>query len=273
MAAPPAVRRQTASSRPPTRRLRCRLAGAHILEHTPVTRVELGASAHKLHTARGSVTAKNIVLAGSAYMPRLAGARRVSRAVLPVMTYACVTEPLGDRLHHVMRAPHAVTDSRFACDYYRPLSDGRILWGGRIDCLGIEPSRLADKLHADMCVVYPQLADVRVDVAWPGVMGYARHKMPLLGKLPDVPGVWYATGFGGHGVCPTTVAGELIAAAIAGTEVCVRVRVHVRVCVRVCVRAVLACSCCVPAPPPPSVMPLCVQRATSVTSCSSRSGY
>lgn len=108
-------------------------------------------------------------------------------------------------------------DSRFACDYYRPLPDTRILWGGRIDCTGIAADRLAGVLHEDMCKVYPQLRDVRVEVAWSGVMGYAAHKMPLIGRVPEseVPGMWYCTGFGGHGVCPTTVAGELIARAIA----------------------------------------------------------
>lgn len=80
--------------------------------------------------------------------------------------------------------------------------------------MGIDPARLASVLHGDMVRVYPQLADVKVEVAWPGVMGYAMHKMPLIGRLPDMEGVWYCTGFGGHGVCPTTMAGDLVAAAI-----------------------------------------------------------
>lgn len=178
---------------------------------------------HKLLTEDGTVIhARHVIVAGSAYMPNLSGpsVAPIVRAVLPVMTYACVTEPLGEaRLAQLMAAPHAVTDNRFACDYYRPLADTRILWGGRIDVLGIDPKKLASVLHADMCKVYPQLAGVKVEHAWPGVMGYARHKMPLIGKVgPAVRGaggVWYATGFGGHGLCPTAMAGELVASAIA----------------------------------------------------------
>jgi gamma-glutamylputrescine oxidase len=45
-------------------------------------------------------------------------------------------------------------------------------------------------------------------------MSYARHKMPQIGQSTD--GVWYAVGFGGHGMAPTTVSGELLAAAISG---------------------------------------------------------
>lgn len=147
-----------------------------------------------------------------------------------------------------LRTP-LVADSRFACDYYRPLdpgheTDARILWGGRIDCMGIPAAKLRGVLQEDMAAVYPQLRSagaggkgVEVEVAWSGVMGYAAHKMPLIGRVTAAldddgssstiasggagrqrrgapPGIWYCTGFGGHGVCPTTVAGELIARAI-----------------------------------------------------------
>jgi len=44
-------------------------------------------------------------------------------------------------------------------------------------------------------------------------MGYARHKMPQIGRLR--PGLWYCMGFGGKGMCATTMGGELIATAIA----------------------------------------------------------
>ena len=57
---------------------------------------------------------------------------------------------------------------------------------------------------------------MRIDYAWGGMMSYARHKMPQIGRLPGGP--WYGLGFGGHGVAPTTAAGELLAAAIAHGE-------------------------------------------------------
>jgi gamma-glutamylputrescine oxidase len=54
---------------------------------------------------------------------------------------------------------------------------------------------------------------VRVETAWSGLMGYPRHSMVQIGEVS--PGVWYAMGFGGHGMGTTTMAGELVAAAIA----------------------------------------------------------
>ena len=53
-------------------------------------------------------------------------------------------------------------------------------------------------LVSHLLTTFPQLEGVRVEVAWSGLMSYARHLMPQIGRLR--PGVWYATAFGGHGM-------------------------------------------------------------------------
>ena len=45
-----------------------------------------------------------------------------------------------------------------------------------------------------------------------GAMGFVRHRMPVL--RPLAPGLWAATGFGGHGLNTTMLAGELLASAL-----------------------------------------------------------
>lgn len=74
------------------------------------------------------------------------------------------------------------------------------------------PAQVAELLLNDLVTIYPQLAGVKVDYAWSGLMSYAAHFMPQIGQLPN--GTWYAMGFGGHGVAPTALAGELVAHAI-----------------------------------------------------------
>jgi glycine/D-amino acid oxidase-like deaminating enzyme len=65
------------------------------------------------------------------------------------------------------------------------------------------------------------LAGVPIEFAWSGRMGFTRSKMPLVRQLS--PGFWVATGFGGHGLNTTAMAGEMVAAAIArGTAPCAR---------------------------------------------------
>ena len=154
---------------------------------------------------------RSVVLACGGYLARLRP--RVDRAVLPIATYVMVTEPLGDRMRDVLATPAAIYDTRFAFDYYRPLPDRRLLWGGRISVRDRSPREVEDALVGDMLRVFPQLHGVGIDHAWSGLMSYAPHEMPHV--LEAEPGLWVAQAFGGHGVAPTTAAGELIASAIA----------------------------------------------------------
>ncbi|CAB3750264.1 NAD(P)/FAD-dependent oxidoreductase [Paraburkholderia solisilvae] len=187
-------------------------AGVRIHEHSPVRALRAQRGGFVVDTPMGTVDAQHVVMAGGGYARNVY--RRVERAVLPIATYVMATEPLGARLKDAIDCTSAVYDTRFAFDYYRPLPDTRILWGGRISIVERAPQAIARLLRGDLLKVYPQLHGVRVDYAWGGLMSYARHKMPQIGRSTD--GVWYAVGFGGHGMAPTTACGELLAAAITG---------------------------------------------------------
>ena len=115
-------------------------------------------------------------------------------------------------MNSVIRVPYTIADNKFAEDYYRRLPDTRIMWGGRVSVRQSRPSDLSGLMLKDLLKVYPQLTGVRVETAWHDLMSYAAHKMPQIGQLQA--GVWYAMGFGGHGTNTTSMAGELIAAAI-----------------------------------------------------------
>ena len=182
--------------------------GGAVHPRSPVMRIEPQGNEWLLHTPQGRLRAPQLVVAGGGYLHKVL--RPLERARLPIATYVLATEPLAE---HPVRTPAAVYDNRFAFDYYRRPPDGRLLWGGRISILERHPDRIAQLLKADLLKVYPQLADARIDHAWGGLMSYATHQMPQLGRLSD--GLWFAQAFGGHGVAPTTVAGELLAEAIA----------------------------------------------------------
>lgn len=186
--------------------------GVRIHEQSRATRIARDGQGWRVTTARGEVRAREVVVCCGGYLERLSP--RLARAMLPIATYVMVTEPLGERMHGALRTGAAVYDTRFAFDYYRPLADGRLLWGGRISVRDRDAGDVARLLYADMLRVYPQLAGVKVDYAWSGMMSYGRHKMPQLGRLSD--GSWYGMGFGGHGVAPTTLAGEVLASALCG---------------------------------------------------------
>ena len=186
--------------------------GVRVHEASRVVQIAPAAHGWRVLTANGTVEAREVVLCCGGYLEKLYP--RLGGAVLPIATYVMVTEPLGERLQDAIQTGAAVYDTRFAFDYYRPLADSRLLWGGRIAVRERASADVARLLYGDMLKVYPQLAGAKVDYAWSGMMSYGRHKMPQLGRLPE--GIWYGMGFGGHGVAPTTLAGEVLAAAILG---------------------------------------------------------
>ncbi|MEB3900813.1 FAD-binding oxidoreductase [Pseudomonas putida] len=185
--------------------------GTRLFEQSPVLAIERRAGKYVVRTEGGEVHAEEVVFSGGGYARGVY--RPVERAVLPIATYVVATQPLGERLKDAIACESAIYDTRFAFDYYRPLKDSRILWGGRISILDRGPEAIAKLLKADLVTVYPQLEDVDIDYSWGGLMSYGRHQMAQIGQ--DDNGIWHAVGFGGHGMAPTTVAGEVLADAIA----------------------------------------------------------
>ncbi len=183
--------------------------GAVLHEDSPVVGLAPSAGGWQVRTGDGVVAARQVVLCTSADGPALAPA--LARAVLPIRSHIVVTAPLEPRLAEAVTAPHAVYDDRLATGYYRPLPEGRLLWGGRVDALG-GPRSIEAALRRDLALVFPQLADVPFAAAWTGAMGFVRHRMPVV--RPLAAGLWVATGFGGHGLNTTTLAGELVASAL-----------------------------------------------------------
>lgn len=186
-------------------------AGVAVHERSPAISLRRDGALWRVGTPQGEIAARQVVLACGGY---LAGLRaRVDAGVMPIATYVMVTEPLHARLDEALRTRAAVYDTRFAFDYYRPLPDTRLLWGGRISVLDRSPAAVERLLRRDLLKVFPQLQGVRIEQAWSGLMSYARHQMPQIGQVEE--GLWLAQAFGGHGVAPTTYAGEVLASAIA----------------------------------------------------------
>ncbi len=187
-------------------------SGGRVFGQSAVSRIRRSGPGWRLDCPKGDIQAESVVLTTGGYDRRLH--RRVQRALQPVATYIAVTEPLGERLKICLPRPVAVYDTRFAFDYYRPLPDSRLLWGGRISMAGRSPTAIRQMMRRDLGRVFPELAEVRLDYAWGGWMSYARGQMPLLGQSPD--GLWYGLAFGGHGMATTTLAGEVLAEALLG---------------------------------------------------------
>jgi gamma-glutamylputrescine oxidase len=185
-------------------------AGARIFEETPAVSIDPAGVRKRIGTPGGRVRASHVVLAGNvhlgALMPRLAA------TLLPITTYVMVTEPLGPILNEVVRYRGAVSDSDHADNHYRIVDGNRLQWAGRMRAWQADPLWVARGLRADIRRNFPDLGRVEIAHLWSGTLGRAVHHMPQIGEME--PGVWVTSGFGGHGLNTTAMAGELIARGI-----------------------------------------------------------
>ena len=188
-------------------------AGARLCRDTPVEACREG-DPSRVSTARGSVEADHVVLACNGYLGRLEP--RLTGKIMPINNFMVATEKLSEtQLEIVNPRDVAIADSRFVVNYYRLSADKRLLFGGGENYRQNFPADIAAFVRKPMLQVYPQLADTRIDYAWGGTLAVTLNRMPHFGRLGKNR-IYYAQGYSGQGVAMATLAGRLIADALAG---------------------------------------------------------
>jgi len=189
-------------------------AGASLHENAPVTRVKRAGDRFEVTTARGQLSAKDVIVATNGYtggvIPWL------QRRVVPVGSYIIVTEPLDAEIAHRL-IPHRrmVFDTKSMLYYWRVLQDNRVMFGGRASFVPTSQQRYAEILRRGMVDIYPELANTKVEYAWGGKLGFTVDLMPHTGRHD---GVFYSVGYGGHGVAFATYMGKRLAERVAGKD-------------------------------------------------------
>ena len=187
--------------------------GAQLYRDTPVESYREGAP-NRIDTARGSVEAEHIVLACNGYLGRLEP--RLAGKIMPINNFMVATERLSEaQLEVINPRDVAIADSRFVVNYYRLSADKRLLFGGGENYRQNFPSDIAAFVRKPMLQVYPQLGDTRIDYAWGGTLAVTLNRMPHFGRLGNNK-TYFAQGYSGQGVAMATLAGKLIADALAG---------------------------------------------------------
>lgn len=185
-------------------------SGVRIFEDTPAVSIDPAGVRKRITTPLARVRASHVVLAGNVDLGPLVP--RLSATLLPITTYVMVTEPLGPKLRDTLAYHGAVSDGDRADNHYRIVGGDRLMWSGRMTTVPRNPRRYARTLARDIMRLYPQLGAVTAAHLWSGTLGLPIHRMPQIGELHS--GVWVASGFGGHGLNTTAMAGELVARGI-----------------------------------------------------------
>lgn len=186
--------------------------GVRIYEQTRATGVT-HADPARITTPTGTIAARHVVIACNAYLGRLEP--RIAGRIMPVNNFIIATEPLGEsRARALIRDNVGVQDTKFVIDYYRLSPDNRLLFGGGENYSSRFPRDIAAFVRKPMLRVFPQLDNVRIDYAWGGTLAITMPRLPDIGRL--APNVFYAQGYSGQGINIATLAGKLIAEAVAG---------------------------------------------------------
>jgi gamma-glutamylputrescine oxidase len=190
-----------------------RSLGVQIFENSRVKNYDR-ARPTRVTTGQGSVTADYVVLGCNGYLERLEP--RVAGKIMPLNNFIIATEPLSEERQRAINPEDVCAyDAKFVVNFWKLSGDGRMLFGGGENYTRRFPSDIKSFVRKRMLPLYPQLTDARIDYGWGGTLAVTMNRMPSFGRLD--PDVYYALGFSGHGVQMATLAGKLIAEAVAGT--------------------------------------------------------
>ncbi|KAH7063166.1 FAD dependent oxidoreductase [Macrophomina phaseolina] len=212
-------------------------AGALNLQtNTPVTSLTTDSASashpHTLHTPRGAIRARTVILATNGYTSHL----------LP--SFADLIVPVRGEMSALLPPAHAprLPASYGLCgqpgqpahgdDYLNqrpytgvPNPAGHYMYGGgdaaaRHERIGVWDDSIVDEGMAAWLrrrlLEYMELGgeteglqELTASHQWTGIMGYSRDNVPWVGKVPQ-EGVWLAGGYTGHGMPNGTLCGKAV---------------------------------------------------------------
>jgi glycine/D-amino acid oxidase-like deaminating enzyme len=191
-------------------------AGVKIYTHSPADCIQITGNDWQLTTQNGKVTARHLLVCTNGYTGDLWTG--LKQNVVPVASLQVATEPLVDDLRsRILPKGHHVSETRRSMTYFRIGENGRFQIGGR-GSLFDATSQHADTAHlkAEAICMYPELALVKWDFEWGGLVAITKTKMPLLLNLDANAHAGF--GYNGRGVALASSMGQQLARLVLGED-------------------------------------------------------
>ncbi|KAF2747226.1 DAO-domain-containing protein [Sporormia fimetaria CBS 119925] len=201
--------------------------------NTPVTGITSSRTEHIVHTNRGSVIAKHVIIATNGY----------TSALLP--QFADLIVPVRGQMSALIPPKHStiLPDSHGMVaalgqpanndDYLiqRPFEGvpnpgGHLMFGGgrgagTLPTVGMSDDSVLDEgsaayLRSALLKILELdgdsegLKELQAVAEWTGIMGFSRDNHPWVGKVPDHNGLWLCGGYTGHGMPNATLCGRAV---------------------------------------------------------------
>lgn len=184
--------------------------GVRVYENAAVKDWKAHNGGYRVNTARGSIQARQILLATGACQHGGPGWYR--RRIVPVGSFVVATEVLPQALtEQLFSQQRSYVTSRLIGNYFRLTPDNRLLFGGRARFAmsgGTSDAKSGKVLQAAMVQMFPQLAKVKIDYCWGGLVDMTSDRLPRAGEHD---GIFYSMGYSGHGVQMSVHMGNVMA--------------------------------------------------------------
>ncbi|KAL3260504.1 hypothetical protein ABHI18_004531 [Aspergillus niger] len=190
--------------------------GANLQTMTPVTSIDespLPDGRWAVHTERGDIKAKKVLLATNAYTSHLAP--QFKNHIVPVRGICSrIVVPEG-KVAPFLPQTYSIRYGPSMYDYLIPRPDGSIVVGGAKarfwtdkkhwydvvdDGKLIEPAETYFDGLMQRHFVGWEGSEAYTDRVWTGIMGYSSDFMPYVGEVPGKPNQTVLAGFSGHGM-------------------------------------------------------------------------
>lgn len=190
--------------------------GARIFESAAVTQMkQVDGERYEITSARGTICADRVLVATGA--SQLGPFQWFRRRIAPVGSFIVVTEPLPkEQLDRLFPKRRAYVTTRHIGNYFRVTPDNRLLFGGRARFAMSSPKsdeKSGEILRAGLASYFPELAKVRLDYCWGGLVDITADRLPRAGKHE---GLFYSMGYSGHGVQMSVHMGRVMADVLYG---------------------------------------------------------
>ena len=183
-------------------------AGAAVHGGTRVRRMRRSGAVWQLETARGVVSAGQVVLATNGYTDDLWP--RLRRTIVPLFGAIAATAPLPETIARaIMPSRSVLYESGTVTVYYRMDAARRLLIGGRGPMREIAAISSIPHLPAYARALWPALAGTQWTHAWSGRLAMTRDQYPHVHE-PEA-GVLVCLGYNGRGIAMATVMGAELA--------------------------------------------------------------
>jgi len=188
-------------------------SGAFVADRCRVDRIESLSKGFRLHTQRGTVDARHVILATNGYTDSQFGWH--NKRILPIGSFQIATEPLSDELiSRLIPYERVVSDTLLIGNYFRLSPDRtRLLFGGRVTFSEAGSDAGTDVLYQQMLRTFPQLEGVELSHAWVGFVAYTTDISPHIGVKDNIH---YAMGYCGSGITLSSYFGMRVGQKVLG---------------------------------------------------------